>query len=260
MPKTKLKIGDFHAQKEFRKEHKQFIKNLPSLVNALNIAFDRPYQANEMSDALVFDLGKEGVNRFSEIGLLCANKQSDGAYIILRSMFEYLVCARYLHLHPDKSISFVEYLHVQMHTVHNQIKRTYGTERLPQLQSLEESINANFEKVKEKYSYITPKGKRKTKTSWSDKGTVDMAYEVGLGDFIVPAYYFGIEKAHPSIITVVNKKDPKETASQVLMISHRMLIEILILQCEHFGIKELEPIINQCLRDFKTTWSKYKDI
>ena len=258
MPKVNFKIGDFKAQKEFRKEHRQFIEYLPNLVDALKIAFNRQYQASALADTLVYDLSKECVDRFSEIGLLCANGQGDAAFIILRSMFEYLVCARYLHLHPDKSSDFVDYLHVHMHTVHVQIQRTYGKDRLASSNEYEARVNANFEKVKEKYSYKTQSGKRKTKSSWSDKGVVDMAIEVGLGEYIVLAYYLGIEKAHPSILAVANKRASKEVASEALMISHRMLIELLILQHEHFGLEELKPIIGQCLGHFESAWEKYK--
>lgn len=259
MSKVNFKIGDFKAQKEFRKEHRQFIEHLPTLVGGLNIAFNQEYQAGDLADTLIYDLSKECVNRFSELGLLCANGEGDAAFIILRSMFEYFVCARYLHVHPEKSNDFVEYLHVHMHTVHAQIQRTYGKDRLPSLNEYEIRVNTNFEKVKEKYSYKTQSGKRKTKSNWSDKGMVDMATEVGLGEYIVLAYYLGIEKAHPSILTVVNKRASKEVASEALMISHRMLIELLILQHEHFGLEELKPIIGQCLGDFTQIWEKYKN-
>lgn len=259
MDKVNLKIGDSKAQKKFRKQHKAFIECFPNLVNAIHIAFDRQHNSISLIDGLVYDLSREGVYRFSEIGLLCGNGQGNASFIILRSMFEYLVTARYLHLHPEKSLDFVDYLYVHTHTIQSQIKRTYGESKLPNSRDFEKAVEENFNKVKERFSYKSGKGKQKKKSSWSDKGMVDMAMEAKLGDYIVPAYYLGIEVAHPSITTIANtKKDPLETASQALMISNKMLIELLILQHEHFGLDELKPIISQCLRDFDNVWKKYK--
>lgn len=258
MTKVNLKIGDLKAQKEFRKQQKEFIECFPRLDYAIRVSFNRQYQANSLTDALVYDLSHEGTKRFSEIGLLCGNGQGDAAFIILRSMFEYLVTARYIHLHPEKSQDFLDYLHVHIHTVQSQIKRTYGESRLPQSKAFEEMVEQNFSKVQERFSYKGSKGRRRKKTSWSDKNMVDMAIEAKLGDYIVPAYYFGIEIAHPNITKIVNtKKDVSERISEALLISHRMMIELLILQHEHFGLEELVPLISQCLKDYEKVWRKY---
>lgn len=145
-----------------------------------------------------------------------------------------------------------------MHTIQSQIKRTYGESRLPQSISFEKIVEENFNKVKERFSYKGSGGKQRKKTSWSDKNMVDMAIEVKLGDFVVPAYYFGIEVAHPNITKIANtSKSGLETTSQALLISHRMVIELLILQHEHFGLEELKPIIGQCLQDFNKAWRGY---
>lgn len=106
MTKVNLKIGDLKAQKEFRRRHKEFIECFPRLDKAIRVAFDRKNQAANLTDGLVFDLSLESINRFSEIGLLCGNGQGNASFIILRSMFEYLVTARYLHIHPEKKSRF----------------------------------------------------------------------------------------------------------------------------------------------------------
>ncbi|MCB9109609.1 MAG: hypothetical protein H6634_00010 [Anaerolineales bacterium] len=259
MTQVNLTIGDLKAQKEFRIKQKEFIECFPGLDNAIRIAFDRQYLATaNLTDSLVFDLGKEGINRFSEIGLLCANGLGDASIIILRSMFEYLVTAKYLHMHPEKSQDFLDYLYVHMHTVYSQIKRTYGESRLPESIGIEKTVEENFNKVRERFSYKGSGGKQRKKTSWSNKSMVDMAIEAKLGDFVVPAYYFGIEVAHPNIIKIANaQKGALKTISQALMVSHRMVIELLILQHEYFNLEELKPLVGQCLQDFDNAWRGY---
>lgn len=256
MKKVNLKIGDLNAQKEFKKKHKDFIQCLPILEKAITTAFANDKKESNLNDALVHDLSIEGIYRYSEIGYLVGNGLGDASFIIVRSMFEYLITAQYLHKYPEKSSDFVDYLYIHMRKVFSQIKETYG--ELPQSKSFEKTVELNYQKVKQRFSYKDRKGKTKFKQTWSDKNMVKMAIDVGLGELIVPAYYLGLEVAHPSIATIVNsKKLPQEKASQALMIAHRMVIDILKLQYEHFGIEELKPLIGQCLRDFKNIWGKY---
>ncbi len=250
-------IGDFEAQAKFREEHNDFIESFPTLTIAIEKAFNRSVENLELVDALILDLSSECLKRFSEIGLLCANGLGDGAFVVLRSMFEYLVTVRYLHLHPTKAEDFVNYLHVHMHTVLGQIERTFGPDHLTR--EFRDRVEKNFDQVKAKFTYSIKNGRRKTKSRWSDAGIVEMAIQAGLGKFVVLAYYLPIERAHPSMIYILNRQNQKrEAPSQALMISHNMLIELLILQHEHFGIDELKPMIGQCLEEFGNVWKRYK--
>lgn len=255
--KVNFKIGDSDAQKKFRKIHHDFIQGFPTLTTAIEKAFKRTVENTDLVDALVYDLSRECVNRFSEIGLLCANGVGDGAFIILRSMFEYLVTARYIHLHPDTANDFVDYLFVHIRTVRNQTERIFGSDYVTK--EYKEIAEKNFARVKEKFTRYTKDGPR-TKSRWADSGIVDMAINSGLGRYVILAYYFPIEKAHPSMLYLLSNQEQKDDAtSQALMISHKMMIELLILQHEHFGLDELKPLISQCLHDFDETWEKYKN-
>lgn len=250
-------IGDLDFQEKFRESHKSFIQGFPILTTTIKVAFDRSPENITLVDGLIYDLSREAVNRFSEIGLLCANGVGNGASIILRSMFEYLVTAKYLHIYPEKAEDFINYLFVQMRIVREQTQKIYGKDFVTA--EYREMVEENFERVKEKFTYLMKDGRVKTKPNWSDMGMVDMAIKSGLSQFIILAYYFPIEKSHPSALFVLNRKNQEEEiVSQTLMISHRMMIELLTLQHEHFGINELKPLIGQCLQDFDEIWKRYK--
>jgi hypothetical protein len=120
-------------------------------------------------------------------------------------------------------------------------------------------VEENFQRVKEKVTYPIKGGQVKIKPNWSNVNMVDMAIKSGLSQFIILAYYSPIEKSHPSALFVLNRKNQEEEmVSQTLMISHRMMIELLILQHEHFGLNELKLLIGQCLHDFDKIWERYR--
>ena len=253
-----FEIGYPKAQSKFREEYQEFIRCFPILTEVIEKAFNRSAPENySIVDGLVFDLSRECVSRFSEIGLLCGNGLGDGAYIMLRSMFECLVNARYLHLHQDKADDFIEYLHVYMRTVKNQITNIFGDDYLPT--EYKDMVEKNFNRVKGKFTHITDRGGERVQSRWSKPGIVDMAIDVGLKEFVVVAHYLSLEKAHPSMLFIISDKDQRdENVSRALMVSHKMLIELLILQHQHFGIDELKPLIARCLQDFEVVWKKYK--
>lgn len=135
-------------------------------------------------------------------------------------------------------------------------------------------VESNFNLFAGEFTHAAPNGKIKTKPSWSDLDFVAMARHVGLKDFIVPAYYWAMERAHPSVTLVVaQSKDlgdgnrlllhedverGRKISSDALMIAHRLLIEVFILQHQHFQLSYMEEPIGQCLHDFGEIWERYK--
>ena len=268
-----IEFGRADERALFVQTHKEFIKCRPLLYDAFTKAFFREYPPKlSFQDFIVVALGKLCVDHFDDIELLCANRCGDGAFIIVRSMFEKLVDAHYIHAHPEKAESFRDFFFVHMRTVRNQIENTYGKESISD--DYRSIVDTNFERVREEFSYKTNKGKEKTKSSWSDKGLVDMAIEVGLRDFLVPAYYVPIEKAHPSVPSVMsqakdvghNKKllfgkdfhTEREVCSDALMVAHRIILKVLILQCQHFQLSDLDPLIEKCQTECAAIWKGYR--
>ena len=84
-----------------------------------------------------------------------------------------------------------------------------------------------------------------------------------------------IERAHPSVPSVMaqskdigegkrvlfeeNPELERMTSSDSLMIGHKLLIEMFILQHEHFQDENLKELIGQCLQDYTNTWKGYGD-
>lgn len=265
---TKIEEAEFgrpEERSEFVQTHKKYLERLPDLQKAVAAAFSRNYPGKMTNaDLIILSLSKLCWDGFGQVQLLCANRCGSGAFIVLRNMFENLVNARYLHAHPEMAERFMEFFFVQMRTVSNHI----GEAKLPEDYKL--LVENNFNQVRDKFSYKTSKGKEKRKTKWSDKSIVGMASEVGLKDYIVLAYYLPIEHAHPSMRSVMSQskgldngkrvlfdidlEQERKEASDALMIAHKVIIEMLILQHEHFGIAKLRGLIGQCLNDHAEVW------
>lgn len=117
---------------EFTRTHNEFFERFHNLTSLTEIAFIREYPAQiTTADHVILSLSKICLDNFTEVMLLCVNRFGDGAFVLIRSMFEKLVCARYLHMYPDKAESFMKFFFVQMRTVKNQIEQTFGAEFIP---------------------------------------------------------------------------------------------------------------------------------
>lgn len=267
-----FEFGRPEERNQFAKDHRKFLECIPNLREAAKISFIRKFPKLTNEDYIILALGKLCLDNFMEIMLLCSNRFGDGAFIIIRSMFEKLVNARYLHMHPEKADSFMKFFFVHMRTVKNQIASTYGEDKISE--NYENMVETNFDQVRDEFTFTIGGGKERTKSSWSDMSFVDMTIHVGLKEFIVPAYYMPIERAHPSVPSVITQsKDIGEgkrvlfeenpelergISSDSLVIGHKLLIEMFMLQHEHFQDDNLKKLIGQCLQDYTNTWKGYK--
>ncbi len=267
-----FEFGRPDERTQFAKDHRRFLECIPNLREAAKVSFTRKFPILTNGDYIILALSKLCLDNFMEIMLLCSNRFGDGAFIILRSMFEKLVSARYLHTHPEEAESFMNFFFVHMRTVKNQIASTYGEDKISE--SYKNIVETNFDQVRDEFTFTNGSGKERTKSSWSDRNFVDMAIHVGLKDFIVPAYYLPIERAHPSVPPVMaqskdigegkrvlfdeNPERERDISSDALVIGHKLLIEMFILQHEHFQDDALERLIGQSLQDYTNAWEGYK--
>lgn len=273
MEDASAEFGRADEREWFVKTHQDFISCLPNLNNLLATAFARQYPSKlSDQDFIVLSLSKLCSDDFEQILLLASNGYGDGSLVIVRSMFEKLVNARYLCQHPEGAKSFLNFFFVHMRTVKNLIERTLGKEHIRE--SYKTLVENNFSQVRDQFSFTTRGGKEKTKSSWSDKSLVDMAIEVGLKEYLLLAYYLPIERAHPSVPSVMSQAknigegkrllfpndrgEQRGLASSALMIAHKVLIEMFALQHQHFGIDALEELIGQALKDYRRAWKKYR--
>ena len=256
-------------QKDFLVRHQLFFERHSHLKCATEIGFLRTLESSEPSDSVVFYLGRLCVKDFSEIILLCGNGYGLGGMRLLRGMYERAVTARYLHLHPDAAEDYLDYYWVTKHKEAQALRETFGADALPK-DKLDE-VETQFSRVREKFLVTDCKkcGTTRLNHTWTKLDLVSMARQTGrLGTLIVPAYYLPLEQAHSTPGGIVSrleggeevtsfKGDPqREDADSCLLLGHHVLLDVLLLQQEHFGLDALAEPLKKCFQDFSDIWGK----
>lgn len=131
----------------------------------------------------------------------------------------------------------------------------------------------NYNKFKDEYKVTLCKarGTMRPGISWTPKDVLTMAKEVGLTDFIVPAYYLPMQHAHPKVKgmleRVVKNAEgrfvPAERfqpllSDRVLCAAHALVLHALDVQVKHFGLDD--AALKQANDDFVEIWKSRTDL
>ena len=112
------------------------------------------------------------------------------AYIILRSIFEINIVAHYISKDPCKrAISYIEYGKILNKKRFDAILKHKETKREPWRRFIEETlkheyypkqskINEDYNEVKDKFTFVNKRGKKKMFPNWTNKSLKEMAKEV----------------------------------------------------------------------------------
>jgi hypothetical protein len=252
----------------FGKLYPEFLKRFENLKRALDVAFTRDLTTSEPVDRVVLFLGRLCVEDFFEILLLVGNGYGDGALKILRGMYERVVTARYLDMHPDMTSQFLDFHWVQQHKVTNAIRRIYGEKALPSERV--EEVESNYQRVKDGFQVELCEqcGRRGLGYTWSSLDFVSMAHATGsTGRLIALGYYLPMRESHSTAGAILHRLQAEadgrvvfdggpqwKEADAALSTAHNLLLNILDLHKEHFNLQGLEQPLAVCLADFGEVW------
>ncbi len=273
MDKHIIGFGSRKEQQHFLEKHKLFFDRFDNLRKAQEMAFLREIDGLLMADKAVFYLGRLCVEDFFEIMLLASNGYGGASMKLLRGMYEKAVTASYLHQHPDKTEDFFDFYWVNARKLGNTIEKTFGPDSVPR--DKKEEVEKEYSIVCEKFM-ITDCEKCKTKKPnyrWSHLDFVSMAHtDDSLRKFIVSAYYIPMLQLHPSLHSIALRLEAtensitfkhgaqREDADHAFITSHALLLNVLDLQRDHFGLKKLESQLETCIQDFVEIWKDTKKV
>lgn len=255
MTRSSQKFNLFHFSQPneeylFSERNSELLELLPDLNDAMDSVFKHSVIASR-EGLTVFMLGRRCTNDFEEILLLASNGYGFAALQVLRSMFEKLVDATYLHKHPSEVDAFWNYYFVQLK------KLNY--------EDIADKINPEWRTIAEKFKSKGKKGTR-ARPRWAKDNLVKMAKDVGLGTHLKHAYYlpnlfihnsvaeiiFSMERDSNGKLTPVELNNPKarRMADMAVIQAFLLLLIILELQIEHYRWEESKALVQQCLDQF----------
>jgi hypothetical protein len=265
-----MEIGDAVAIEDFRSRHSRFFERSASLEQTIAAAFDHAVRTDNRADVVISLLGARCVTDFREILVLTANGFGWGATAHLRGMFERVVTAAYIHENQSAAIDFVEYEFIRRWKGLQAIERTFG---LPQdLQEKKADVIQNYQRIRERFlvpACDTCKTTRLNHT-WSRLDVVAMAGQIRktkLASLVVPAYYLPLAQSHSTFASISNRIREVEAgvfaadqsaarpeADRTLEYAHLLLLNMLIVQHEHFQLQDLGPFMDQAFEHFRYAW------
>jgi hypothetical protein len=271
-----LRAGNPERWQQFAKSHHQFLLRMPKLVELSNRTFNREWATAEPLDRIVFTFGVMCWEDFEEILLLGANGYGFGCLKILRGMYERLVTASYLHRNPGETERFVDFHYIADYKVARELFDAFGKDELP-ADALQEKKRLR-DSVKDKFMRACPTkdcDKQIPAFSWTNMDFVSMAKsDKGLGGLVGFSYYIPMTETHPSVRAMMSRMAEGESgvtlaqriekaaswASKAVCNAHNLTLQNLFLQQEHFNeLKEFEPLLEECLADFKASWGEARE-
>jgi hypothetical protein len=259
-------IGSEDAVAKFRQRQVPFFGSNGNLNEALSLAFDRPFEASEVADAVIHWLGRRVRRDFDEVMLLAANGFGWGATAHLRGMYERAVTLRYLHQVPAKAIDFVDFDIVQRYKRAGAIRNTMGVDA--EDESAIAQLEAAFQAVKPRFlvSHCNHDNceQKKLNHTWQSLDFISMAQQVGkLGTLIVSAYYMPLAQAHGTFASAAynfselhgglihdDSADERE-ADRSFRYAHLITLDMLEVQRERFTLTAMTDSLGAAWRDYE---------
>lgn len=252
----------------FAARHGRFLERLDRVREALNNTFIRVLEDAARNDVLLFFIGRQSVDDFFEILLMCGNAEGYAAQKLLRTMFERVVLLKYLAQHPESIDAYFSYFYITTRKHMLAVERFWGAGSVPN--DRREETERRFAEVKEEFkTRKCPKCDHKEmRPAWSSVPLPDMAEEVGLGKFVPAAYYEPLQQAHPNLDGLIRRLggDPPDgdityrarlnraLSDEVLATAHALLLFVLEVQANHFKLPE--DRYNALAEDYQYIWAK----
>jgi hypothetical protein len=215
-------------------------------------------ETDRAEDRVVFPLLVSCRDISEEILFLISEQFGKAAFRAVRTMYECLVTAHYLHLHPDKTDDFLSKFHVQWAKIRQSFPH--------------EVRNTDFDKdLTDKVpKYRSGKFVTTTDLNWSGSHVHEMAKEAGhIADLHAVAFDHASAYIHPSTIFLVRMFSASGTdksrlkigmrsedteARLALRVGHDLLLNAVALRMKYVGTEEQKTLFEVCKLDFQNIW------
>jgi Family of unknown function (DUF5677) len=197
-PKRKYTFGLEAEWDNFTLRHPRFVARIDELHRMMDQVVSRKLESANLSERVIFYLGRLAVEDFNEVLLSVGNGYGVAGIKLLRAMYERVVTMMYLIRHPKKARDFLDYHRVQMRkTVDHMKNARIEVTRFFTAQELTE-IESRYQEVRSRFIEVLCKrcGKTRDAMSWTKTDLATMAREVGFGGNYPAFAYFPTLQLH----------------------------------------------------------------
>jgi len=245
--KTRVVTFDLpHEVELFNERNREAIDLLERFNDTIYTVTNRAVPLNRQG-LTIFMLCRLCLKDFSEILLLSSNAHGFAALQVLRSMFEKLVDATYLHSHPNEIDAYWNYYLVQLEKM--------GWEQIA------ENYDKNWKEKVAAFKTTNKKGKQRTQARWSRHDLVKIANDVGVRDLLSGCYYLPNQFVHNSPAEILfsletdangkftpvdhGGKEERHFADVAFAQGYLLVLKTLALLIDHYGWKEYDAMVQE---------------
>ena len=235
----------------------QYNAELLRFRSLLDEAFAKGAKSSgKTEDRIVFPLLVAARDIMEEILFEISNGHGRAALRSVRTLYECVVTAHQLHLHPEKMNDFFGMFYVQWAKILQNLPSPTATE-----------MHKTISKHVSKFAQGKPVGLKDL--DWSGQHTREMAEEAGEIAKLHPlAFDYASAYVHPSILFFLSglTHDPETAQFQVsvkpqdeegtcaLRASHDLLLNAVALRLEYVPSESVKAQFEQCKQDFNNIW------
>ena len=259
--------GSQDEWKAFAERHAAFLERFDALKVAADAAFKNAPVLRPEAPFVIYGLVRQAAQDFLEILLLSANGYGLASYKILRGMFERVVTARWIHLHPDQARRFLEWEIVQSGKIARAFLDGMGDVLRDDHKAKCEQAVADAKPLRAQFTVDACKtcGTTKLNHSWTTADVVSMARAAGLGDWVGPAYYEPLKYEHATAAglgklfqrdgdTMALCGTHREEAHHALQLGHFVLLHGLALLQERADDTVLTAAMKAAVAAYHGAW------
>jgi len=248
-------LAGYNQLMTIREQLLQYSPDILRLRSTLDLAFAKGARSSKAhEDRVIFPLLVACRDIVEEILFAISSGFGRLALRSVRTMYECVVFARYLNLHPERADDYLATFHAQWAKV---------LENIPDpLTTMPEVHNAISAKVP---AYAAGKY---VDLDWSDKSTLKMAEEAGIpNQFHAWAFNYASGFVHPSgvffirhlsqglgDVVEVSSNSQDDEALLAVRISHSLILNAVDLRLKYVPLASLQQGLGECKKDFAKIW------
>ena len=250
---------------EVFKKFEPFFQSSAGFQDALNSLVNRAYENAETWQRVVLNLGMlVGVSGM-EVVTLVGNGFGQGAMKIVRGLIENAINAEFLRIEPSRCADYLDWHWIEQHKLLN-----WAKERNPPLfgripDEVKIAIADNFNKVRGRFEYTNPDGKKRLREIWCELNLADRATKTGFEEIyrrVMPhanqilhgtigglSRHFDLEQDEDRIAIPPST----EWCGEALIATHESVLKTIETLSKAFSV-DPEPSLGVLVSDFHSVW------